>query len=120
MTTLFMNISGKVALITGASKRIGRAAAIELASRGARIGIHYRSSRKDAEETLSLVRKAGGDGHLVRAELTRLDETAAMIDETAAALDGLHILINNASVFVASTPEKTRPEDWDAQMESNA
>src|SRR5438270_13329416 len=70
MATLFMNIDGKVALITGSAKRIGRAVAIELASRGARVAVHYRSEPAEAEQTLQMIRSAGSDGSVFCAELT--------------------------------------------------
>jgi pteridine reductase len=120
MATLFMNIKGKVALITGASKRLGRATAVELAGRGARIAIHYRSGEQDALETLRLVREAGSDGRLLRAELTNIEEAAAMVDQAAAELNGLDILINNASIFLSSSVDRTASTDWDAQLDSNA
>ncbi|MBI4475290.1 MAG: SDR family oxidoreductase [Acidobacteria bacterium] len=115
-----MNIAGKVALITGAAKRIGRAIAVELARRGAHIGIHYRSNEADAKETLRLVREAGSDGVIARAELTKVDEVAALVDHVASTLGGIGILINNASVFAPNSPDQTTPADWDAQMDSNA
>src|SRR4051794_18077483 len=62
MATLFMNIEGKVALITGSAKRIGRAVALELAKRGARIAVHYRSNEAEAQDTLKAVKDFGSDG----------------------------------------------------------
>src|SRR5262249_37167105 len=70
MTLNLMDISGKVALITGSSKRIGRETAVELARRGARIAIHYRSDERGANETLRLVQEAGSSAEVFRAELT--------------------------------------------------
>ena len=101
-----MNIKGKVALITGSAKRIGLAIATELARRGARIGIHYRSDEGEAEEALKMVRDAGGDGVVLRAELTDARAVDAMFDSVRV-LGGLDILINNASTFAPATAAET-------------
>jgi NAD(P)-dependent dehydrogenase (short-subunit alcohol dehydrogenase family) len=120
MATLLMNIDGKVALITGAAKRLGRAIAVELARRGARIAVHYRSNPQEAEQTLQLVRNAGSDGAVFHAELTDNNAIDKMFQEIAKTFSGVDILINSASVFSPGTAGKTTPELWDSQMDSNA
>src|SRR6187549_832741 len=99
MATLFMNIDGKVALITGSAKRIGRAIAIELARRGARIAVHYRSEPREAEQTLEMIRNVGSDGAAFRTELTDNGAIAQMFQQITQIFGGLDILINSASVF---------------------
>ena len=94
--------------------------AVELARRGARVGIHYRSTQGDAEETLRLVRAAGGDGVVSRAELTNVEEVSALVDHVAATLGGLDILVNNASIFFPNAADDTTSAAWDAQIGSNA
>jgi NAD(P)-dependent dehydrogenase (short-subunit alcohol dehydrogenase family) len=120
MATLLMNIDGKVALITGSAKRLGRAIAIELARRGARIAVHYRSEPREAEQTLQLVRTAGSGGAVFRAELTDNSAIEKMFQDIAKTFGGLDILINSASVFSPGVADKTSPELWDSQMDSNA
>jgi NAD(P)-dependent dehydrogenase (short-subunit alcohol dehydrogenase family) len=120
MATLFMTIDGTVALITGSAKRIGRAIAIELARRGARIAVHYRSKPAEADETLRSIRAAGGDGAVFRAELTNNEAVEQMFREIEKTLGGLDILVNSASVFSPGTADQTTPELWDSQMDSNA
>ncbi len=117
-----MDINGKLALVTGSSKRIGRATAIELGRRGARVAVHHRSaaSERDAEETLRLVRQAGGDGAVFQAELTDLDQLDEMFDDVRAQFGGLHILINNASVFSPASAYETTEAHWHEQIDSNA
>src|SRR5262245_48318422 len=100
-----MDINGKVALITGSSKRIGRETAVELARRGARVAIHYRSDEPGAKETLRLVRENGGTGEIFHAELTRNQEVDQMFADLEKKMGGLQILVNNASVFDRSTLE---------------
>lgn len=115
-----MNIHGKVALITGSSKRIGREVAIELARRGALIGIHYRSNENEAREALKAVRDAGSDGAVFRADLTDDDAVKEVFRDVEASFGGLDILVNSASVFSPSTAGQTTPDQWDEQMDTNA
>ena len=83
-------------LITGASGGIGRAAAIECAQRGARIGVHYNGNRERAEATLA---KLPGDGHqLFQCDITDPDAAAQLVETAEQALDGLDVLVNNAGV----------------------
>lgn len=83
-------------LITGASGGIGRAAAIECASRGARIGVHYNGNRKRAEATLAALE---GDGHqLLQCDITDPQAAESLIDEAEQVFGGLDVLVNNAGV----------------------
>jgi len=115
-----MDIAGKVALITGSSKRIGRETAIELARRGARVAVHYRSDETGAHETLRLIQAAGSSGEMFRAELTNAGEIEVMFAQLAAKMGRLDILVNNASAFDPASFDATTPELWDVQMNSNA
>jgi pteridine reductase len=115
-----MNINGKVALITGSAKRIGREVAIELARRGARIAIHYRSDENEASDTLKSVQDSGSGGAVFRADLNDNEAVDKMFRELEASLGGLDILVNSASVFSPSTADQTTPRQWDEQMDTNA
>jgi NAD(P)-dependent dehydrogenase (short-subunit alcohol dehydrogenase family) len=114
MATLFMNINGKVALITGSAKRIGREVALELARKGARIAVHYRSSEAEARKV------AGTRGVVFQADLRDAAAVEEMFRSIEARLGGLDILINSASVFSPATADDATPEDWDLQMDTNA
>jgi NAD(P)-dependent dehydrogenase (short-subunit alcohol dehydrogenase family) len=109
-----MIIDGKVALITGSAKRIGREIAFELARRGARIAVHYRSSEKEAMEV------AGTAGAVFKADLRDDRSIDTMFQEIESRFGGLDILLNSASVFSAATAEDATPEHWDSQMDTNA
>jgi NAD(P)-dependent dehydrogenase (short-subunit alcohol dehydrogenase family) len=115
-----MNISGKVALITGSAKRIGRLTAIELAKRGARVAIHYRNSTKEANETLRLIQAEGGSGALFQADLLDLTAIEEMFRKLDQQFGGLDILVNSASTFHTSTAGDTSAALWDEQLNSNA
>lgn len=83
-------------LITGASGGIGRAAAIECARRGARIGVHYNGNRERAEATLAAL---SGDGHqLFQCDITNPEAAEQLIETADQALDGLNVLVNNAGI----------------------
>ena len=114
MATLFMNIRGKVALITGSAKRIGREIALEFARRGARIAVHYRSGEAEAKQV------AGRDGAASHADLRDGAAVENMFLGIEATFGGLDILINSASVFSPATADDATPAHWDLQMDINA
>jgi len=114
MATLFMDINGKVALITGSAKRIGRDIALELARRGARLAVHYRSSAREAQEV------AGDTGAAFQAELTNASAIEKMFNQIEKKFGRLDILVNSASVFSPATADDATREHWDLQMETNA
>jgi len=115
-----MNISGKVALITGSAKRIGRLTAMELAKRGARVAIHFRSSGQEANETLRLIQAEGGSGVLFQADLSDVPSIEDMFRKLDQQFGELDILVNSASTFHTGTAEDTSSELWDEQFNSNA
>jgi len=109
-------LDGKRALITGASRGIGRAAAEALAAAGATVVINYAHSQGDAEEVLQAIRAAGGDGVLVGADVGDEGAVAAMFDEIAARLGGVDIVVNNAAITRDGLVMMMRPEAWDEVM----
>jgi pteridine reductase len=109
-----MDINGKVALITGSAKRIGRAIALELAHRGARIAVHYRSSAAEAKEV------ARNHGEIFEADLAEPRSIELMFRALDDKFGRLDILVNSASVFSPATADDTTVEHWDAQMNTNA
>jgi NAD(P)-dependent dehydrogenase (short-subunit alcohol dehydrogenase family) len=114
MATLFMDINGKVALITGSAKRIGREIALELARKGARVCVHYRSSANDAQEV------AGDPAAMFQADLTNTSSIEVMFRDLERKFGRLDILVNSASVFYPATADDATSEHWDAQMNTNA
>src|SRR5262245_36082886 len=120
MQTASMDIKGKVALITGSSKRIGRETAVELGRRGARLAIHFRSDKQGALETLRLVEQAGSSGECFQAELTENAAVSRMFGSVKEKFGGLDILVNNASAFHPSVAADVTGAEWDEEMNSNA
>src|SRR5262249_7578395 len=100
--------------VTGSAKRIGRAIALELARKGARIAVHYRASAREAQEV------AGAAGRAFQADLTNVRAVEQMFNDIEKQFGGLDILVNNASVFSPATAQDSTGEDWDLQMETNA
>ena len=109
-----MDIHGKVALVTGSGKRIGREIALELSRRGARLAVHYRSSAREAQEV------AGPEDAVFQAELTDDKAVENMFRQIETKFGGVDILINSASVFAPATADDATPEHWDSQMDTNA
>lgn len=93
-----MDVTDKIALVTGAGTGIGQGVAIELARRGAKVAVHYNSSREGAEETRRQISALGGEAHIVQGNIASRDEVGRFVDETAEAFGGLDILVNNAAL----------------------
>ena len=89
---------GTIALVTGGSAGIGRAVAIDLAAKGATVVINYNRSREGAEETLNIIREAGGKAAIVKADVSDPDEVDAMFAKIKKHFKKLDILVNNSGV----------------------
>jgi pteridine reductase len=113
-----MSLSGKSILITGAAHRIGRHAALVLASSGANIVIHYGQSEAAALEVISDVEALGVKAWALQANLEDPQAAVALIDQ-AWELSPLYGLINNASIFESLTLQKTTIDDWQRHMYIN-
>ncbi|KAF3003153.1 hypothetical protein E8E13_008911 [Curvularia kusanoi] len=110
-------LAGKVALITGASKGIGAATALELASLGAKVVINYASDPTPAEE---LVQKIGSDRALaIKANAGDVGEIARLVEETVAWGGKIDILVPNAGICLMRTLEETGEEDFQRTMDLN-
>jgi len=93
-----MILEGKVALITGASRGIGRSIAIEMAKAGACVAINYKSDEAGAKETLKLIRDANRYGIMVKADVSEYEKARYAIDKTVSQLGKIDILVNNAGI----------------------
>lgn len=109
-----MELDGKVAVVTGASRGIGRAIALELGEAGATVVVNYRSSAEAAEEVA-----AACGGHAVRADVTDPDDCEALI-AAAEELGGVHVLVNNAGITDDHLVLRTKDAQWRRVLETNA
>src|SRR6266478_1044770 len=108
------NLSGKTALVTGASRGIGRATALALAKAGAQVVVHYGSGANEADAVVAEIRKAGARAEAVGADLSAPDGAHTLATQVRALVgDRLDILVANAGISKAATIEETTVEDFD-------
>lgn len=109
-----MELSGKVALVTGAGRRLGRAMAQALAARGMSLAIHHHASAEGAEELRQDIVRAGGRAACFSADLADAAAARALPERVAAQWGRLDVLVNSAAIMRRLRLEETTPEDWDA------
>ncbi len=112
MTDSTNELAGKVPIVTGSARNIGRAIAIELAGAGASLIVNARQDREAAEGVASEIRDAGGHAIVAVADITDTDAVQGMVDTTVKAFGGIDILINNAAVRDTIPFEELTWEDW--------
>jgi acetoacetyl-CoA reductase/3-oxoacyl-[acyl-carrier protein] reductase len=112
-------LTGKTALVTGASRGIGRAIAIELAREGARVAINYQSNDAKAKEVVDEIAKMGGSATLAKANVTDPKEARAMVKKVADEFGHLDILVNNAGITRDSMLRKMTDENWIEVIQTN-
>ncbi|RMH37260.1 MAG: 3-oxoacyl-ACP reductase FabG [Deltaproteobacteria bacterium] len=112
-------LEGKVALVTGGSRGIGRAICVALARRGATVVVNYAAREDAARETAADVEAAGGKAAVAGFDVADRDAVTAAIKAIAAEHGGLHILVNNAGVAINGLAMRFRPEDWRRQLAIN-
>lgn len=114
-----MDLGGKVALVTGAARRVGQGIAVALAERGAVVAVHYRNSRSQAEATVESIAALGGRGQAFFADLEKVSDIKAMVDAVASEFGRLDILVNSASVFYRKALDDLTEHDWDLNLDIN-
>ncbi|MEQ8652309.1 MAG: SDR family oxidoreductase [Kiloniellales bacterium] len=108
-----------VALVTGASRRVGRHLALTLAEDGWPMALHYRSSRADAEALAEEVRRAGGQAEIYAADLSDEAEAKALLPAIVQRQGPLGLLVNNAGHFQRDTWDSVTREGWEAHLDAN-
>jgi 3-oxoacyl-[acyl-carrier protein] reductase len=114
-----MGLSGKVALITGSARGIGKAIALELANHGAKIVINDILPKNEIDKTLEEIRKSGDQAIGIRADITIFEEVESMVKEIINKFGKIDILVNNAGIIRDSLLIRMKEEDWDAVININ-
>lgn len=114
-----VDLSGKVALVTGASRGIGAAVASELAACGAAVAVNYAGSKDAADRVVADMVSAGGRAVAIQADVSDPAACAELVSATIADLGGLDILVNNAGITRDGLLVRMSDEDWDAVIGTN-
>lgn len=114
-----MHLAGKVALITGASRGIGQAVALEMARAGADIAVNYSGSEVAAQATVDQVKALGRKAIMVKANVADAEEVAAMVEAVQAEFGHIDILVNNAGITRDTLLMRMKDSDWDDVININ-
>lgn len=114
-----MQLAGKVALVTGASRGIGRAVAIRLAKSGAKIAVNYAGNQAAAEEVKQIIEANGGEAILVQADVSDAESVDTMVQTVMEAFGRIDILVNNAGITRDTLLMRMKEADWNAVIQTN-
>jgi 3-oxoacyl-[acyl-carrier protein] reductase len=114
-----LGLNSKVAVVTGASRGIGRAIALELAARGARVVVNYHRSEQAAQEVVSQIQANGGEAVAFQADVSDFQQAQALIKFALETFGDLHILVNNAGITRDTLLMTMSEEDWDEVIRTN-
>ncbi|WP_240417414.1 SDR family NAD(P)-dependent oxidoreductase [Paenibacillus periandrae] len=114
-------LNGKIALVTGSNAGIGRATAVLLAANGAKVGVSYLNNKEQGEETVAIIRQAGGQAELFQADVTDAAQIESLVSGVESAFGGtIDILVNNAGHMVQRVPNVDMTEEmYDKIMNVN-
>ncbi|MBD2256847.1 3-oxoacyl-[acyl-carrier-protein] reductase [Pseudanabaena sp. FACHB-2040] len=113
------SLQGQVAIITGASRGIGRAVALSLATEGASVVVNYASSSGAAEELVTQITHQGGSALALQADVSKVDQVDALVAATLEKWGRVDILVNNAGITRDTLLLRMKPEDWQAVIDLN-
>ena len=112
-------LADKVAIITGSSRGIGKAAAIALASEGAKVVVNYASSSGAAESVVKEIEEMGGEAIALKADVSKADQVDELIKTTMDKFGRIDVLVNNAGIARDTLLLRMKPEDWQAVIDLN-
>ncbi len=116
-----MSLEGKVALVTGAARRVGRTIALAFAAKGVRVAVHYRTAASEARRVADAVKSlSGADAEVFRADLADPRSPEKLADAVARRFGRIDILVNSASIYEKTPFALATPDDWDRHMALNA
>jgi len=111
-------LKGKIALVTGAARGVGREIALSLAAEGANVAVNYHNSGKEAETLVSEITAKGAKAKAYKADVADFAAVKTMADEVVKDFGGLNILINNAGIARRQRFVETKPDDWHRQIDA--
>ena len=114
-----MRFDDKIAIVTGASRGIGRAVAVELGSRGASVVVNYHTRADSAEEVVAAIEKSGGKALAYQADVGDMQQAQGLVKFAVEKFDGLHILVNNAGIIRDGFIMLMKEADWDDVIRTN-
>jgi 3-oxoacyl-[acyl-carrier protein] reductase len=112
-------LNGKVAIVTGASRGIGRAVARRFATEGAKVVVNYVTNEGEARKVVSDIEGLGGEAIVVRADVSKSADVKDLVDKTADRFDRVDILVNNAGIMVSKAVLDATEDDWDRTIDIN-
>ncbi len=112
-------LTGKVALVTGGSRGIGRDAAIALAQAGCQVAISYLNADEQAQQVVDEIHRDGGRAIAFKGDISLPDQVNLVVSQTRKALGGIDILVNNAGIAKVQDWQSISPEDWGAVLAAN-
>ncbi|SMF58653.1 3-oxoacyl-[acyl-carrier protein] reductase [Tistlia consotensis] len=113
-----LGLEGRVALVTGAARDVGREIAVSLAAEGAAVAVNYRGSAEAAAAVVEEITRAGGRAKAYQADVADLAAVRAMVAAVAKDLGGLDVLVNNAGLALRKRFVETTPEEWHRQIDT--
>ena len=111
--------AGKAAIVTGASRGIGREIALLLAQEGARVAVNYSGSKDKADEVVQLITESGGEAFAIQADVSNADSVKAMVDQTLETFGSIDILVNNAGITRDNLLMRMKDDEWDDVININ-
>lgn len=114
-----MNFSGKVVVITGASRGIGRAVAVKFGEQGAKVVVNYCTNKQPAEEVAGLIEQHGGEAYLIQGDISVRSDCEKIVEKTIEKWSTAHILVNNAGITRDSLVMGLEEENWDKVIATN-
>ena len=114
-----MKLDGRVALVTGAGRRVGQAIALALGAKGMKVAVHYNGSASGADETVAQLESKGSNGRAFQADLTAAGGPSKLVAEVVKSFGGIDVLVNSAAIMERTPFGEVTLEQWDQIMAIN-